>query len=182
LWASFGDGEKIVMGIMALNTAVFLAWRSPKLQPILFTFFCANPFSRNHNLTFMYSPQNHFLLHKTGVVCGPMVLSTFSHVSKVHIALNMLSLHTWGVPVSNSMGKEQFLAFYLSAGVFSSLFSYIAKIASGIPSPTLGAVSTFVFFKLLFFLLFFVVRSQELLWEYLPTLHLHTLKLKCKLH
>jgi rhomboid-like protein len=131
------------MGIMALNTAVFLAWRSRKLQPILFRYFCANPFSRNHNLTFVYSPQSHFLLNKTGVVCWPMVLSTFSHVGIVHITLNMLSLHSWGVPVLHSMGKEQFLAFYLSAGVFASWLNRVVEIALARSRPALGAVSIF---------------------------------------
>jgi len=183
LWASLTDGEKIFWSILSLNTAVFLAWMNPELQPGFETYFWANPSAGIQSLTFFISfPQIHFLLTVTDVVCWPMVLSTFSHYSLVHMGFNMYFLQTLSVPVAHNMGKEQFLAFYLSAGVFSSLFSYLAKIASGIPSPTLGAVSSFVFFKLLFFLLFFVVRSQELLWEYLPTLHLHTLKLKCKLH
>ena len=132
------------MGILTLNTVVFLAWQSRKLQPILFTYFCASPFARNHNQTFIYSPQNHFLLNKTGVACWPMVLATFSHFCIVHLALSMMSLHTWGVPVAHSMGKEQFLAFYLSAGVFSSLFSHVANIGRRLPGLGLGAVSIFV--------------------------------------
>ena len=130
------------MGILILNTAVFLAWKSRKLQPILYTYFCANPFSRNHNLTIIYSPQNHFLLNKTGVVCWPMVLSTFSHFSIVHMACNLYSLHSC-VPAVRSMGKEQFLAFYLSAGVFSSLLSHAVNIARKFPCLGLGAVSIF---------------------------------------
>jgi rhomboid-like protein len=132
------------MGILTLNTAVFLAWRSRKLQPILITYFCANPFSRNHNLTFIYSPQNHFLLNKTGVVCWPMALSNFSHISILHMASNMVGLHSLSVLEARSMGKEQFLAFYLSAGVFSSLFSHVANIGRRLPGLGLGAVSIFV--------------------------------------
>jgi rhomboid-like protein len=131
------------MGIMALNTAVFLAWRIRKLQPILITYFCANPFSRNHNLTFIYSPRNNFLLNKTGVVCWPLVLASFSHMSVLHMVGNMLSLHSLSVPVAHSMGKEQFLAFYLSAGVFSSLLNHAVHIARRLPGLGLGAVSIF---------------------------------------
>jgi rhomboid-like protein len=39
------------------------------------------------------------------------------------------------------MGKEQFLAFYLSAGVISSLASHIFKTALRMPGISLGAVS-----------------------------------------
>jgi membrane associated rhomboid family serine protease len=59
------------------------------------------------------------------------------------LALSMMSLHTWGVPVAHSMGKEQFLAFYLSAGVFSTWFSHVVEIARKRPKPGLGAVSIF---------------------------------------
>ena len=132
------------MCILILNTAVFLAWRSRKLQPILSTYFCANPFARNHNLSFnLQSKKSFIFLNKTGVVCWPMVLSTFSHYSIVHMGLNMYILHSFSVPVAHYMGKEHFLAFYLSAGVFSSLFSHVAKIARTLPGLSLGAVSIF---------------------------------------
>ncbi len=38
------------------------------------------------------------------------------------------------------MGKEQFLAFYLSAGVISSLASHVFKTALRMPGISLGAV------------------------------------------
>jgi rhomboid-like protein len=82
-------------------------------------------------------------LNKTGVVCWPLVLASFSHISVLHMAGNMLSLHSLSVPVAHSMGKEQFLAFYLSAGVFSSFFSHVANIARRLPGLGLGAVSIF---------------------------------------
>ena len=151
-WASLTDGEKIFWSILSLNTAVFLAWMNPELHPVLETYFWANPFTGKCILTFFFNvPWIHFLLTVTDAVCWPMVLSTFSHSSLLHMGFNMYSLHTLSVPVAHSMGKEQFLAFYLSTGVFSSLFSYLAKIASGIQSPTLGAVSSFTFFKFLLF-------------------------------
>lgn len=38
------------------------------------------------------------------------------------------------------MGKEQFLAFYLSAGVMSSLSSHVVKTLMKSPGLSLGAV------------------------------------------
>jgi len=55
------------------------------------------------------------------------------------MGLNMYILHSFSVPVAHYMGKEHFLAFYLSAGVFSSLFSHVAKIARTLPGLSLGA-------------------------------------------
>lgn len=40
----------------------------------------------------------------------------------------------------DNLGKEQFLAFYISAGVFSSLFSSANRVLRGQASASLGAV------------------------------------------
>lgn len=41
---------------------------------------------------------------------------------------------------TQSMGKEQFLGFYLSAGIVSSLASHVFKTALRMPGISLGAV------------------------------------------
>lgn len=43
-----------------------------------------------------------------------------------------------------SLGKEQFVAFYLSAGVISSLFSYTHKLILRDAALSMGAVSWFL--------------------------------------
>lgn len=44
-----------------------------------------------------------------------------------------------------SLGKEQTLAVYLSAGVVSSLASYVHKVFVGVGGVSLGAVSSLLF-------------------------------------
>lgn len=50
-------------------------------------------------------------------LCWPMLLSTFSHYSLFHMAANMYVLWSFSSSIVNMMGKEQFMALYLSAGV-----------------------------------------------------------------
>lgn len=95
-----------------------------------------------------------------------MLLSTFSHYSLFHLAANMYVLWSFSSSIINMMGKEQFVALYLSAGVLSvknptlykffcviellapmssgvisTFFSYVSKTAMGRLGPSLGAVS-----------------------------------------
>ena len=43
-----------------------------------------------------------------------------------------------------ALGKEQFVAMYLSAGVVSSLASFVYKVLLNQPGLSLGAVSIFL--------------------------------------
>lgn len=122
LWNSFGEIQKVCIGIIFVNTLVCLAWRLPQFQPIL---------------------SRHFLLHPESGRLSQMVLSVFSHMSFFHLGANMLGLFS----VSNTLTRvkcisngEQFLAFYLSAGVFSSFISSVGKFfITGLKRPSLGA-------------------------------------------
>ncbi|TRY83660.1 hypothetical protein DNTS_027958 [Danionella cerebrum] len=118
-WNSLSEGNKTVTGIIAVNVLVFCCWRVPFLRRFGINYFTSNPSSKS--------------------LCWPMLLSTFSHYSPLHLAVNMYVL--WGVSstIINTMGKEQFLAFYLSAGVISSFASYVSKIATGRLGTSLGA-------------------------------------------
>lgn len=44
----------------------------------------------------------------------------------------------------SALGKEQFLAMYMSGGMVSAFTSYLYKAALKRPNPSLGAVSRFV--------------------------------------
>nr|CAG4643271.1 EOG090X07NR [Ilyocryptus agilis] len=118
-WKTMSEEKKLFYGILAANATVFLAWKVPALQKFMVTYFCASPFSR--------------------AVCWPMVLSTFSHYSFLHFGVNMYVLHSFVDGAAHSMGKEQFLAFYASAGVVSSLVAHVVKTASRSPGLSLGA-------------------------------------------
>jgi len=69
-----------------------------------------------------------------------MFLSTFSHYSAMHIFANMYVMHSFANAAVLSLGKEQFLAVYLSAGVFSSLMSVLYKAGTSQAGMSLGAV------------------------------------------
>lgn len=128
-WNNLPTSEKVFIPICALNVLVFGLWRIPRLQPHMVKYFCASPIGR--------------------AICWPMFLSTFSHYSAFHIFANMFVLHSFTHGTVAALGKEQFLALYLSAGVFSSLASYFYKAVIGTAGLSLGAVSIYL---ILFFI------------------------------
>ncbi|KAM9811910.1 presenilin-associated rhomboid-like protein, mitochondrial isoform 2-T2 [Syngnathus typhle] len=123
-WNSLSEGQKTVTAILAANVVVFCCWRLPWLQRSMFKYFTADPASKT--------------------LCSPMLLSTFSHVSFFHMAANMYVLWSFSTSAVSMLGREQFVAVYLSAGVISSFFSYVSKMATGRFGPSLGAVSHFL--------------------------------------
>ncbi|KAM9820825.1 LOW QUALITY PROTEIN: presenilin-associated rhomboid-like protein, mitochondrial [Neosynchiropus ocellatus] len=108
-------------GIIAANVLIFCCWRVPSLQRHMIKYFTADPASKT--------------------LCLPMLLSTFSHASFLHLATNLLVLWNFSSSVVSLLGPEQFLAVYLSAGVSSSFASYCSKVTTGRFGPSLGAVS-----------------------------------------
>ncbi|XP_052432319.1 presenilins-associated rhomboid-like protein, mitochondrial isoform X1 [Carassius gibelio] len=118
-WNSLSDGQKTVTGIIAANVVVFCCWRVPSLQRSMLKYFTSDPSSK--------------------VLCWPMLLSTFSHYSLFHMAANMYVLWSFSSSIVNMMGKEQFMALYLSSGVISTFVSYASKTAMGRFGPSLGA-------------------------------------------
>ncbi|XP_064455800.1 presenilin-associated rhomboid-like protein, mitochondrial isoform X2 [Ornithodoros turicata] len=118
-WNRLGDGHRMAYSIIAVNVAVFLLWRVPRLQPTMIRYFSSHPASKS--------------------VCLPMLLSTFSHYSLFHLCANMIVLNSFAPGAVALLGKEQFLAMYLSGGVLSSFTSYVHKILLGRGAMSLGA-------------------------------------------
>ncbi|XP_046393870.1 presenilins-associated rhomboid-like protein, mitochondrial [Ischnura elegans] len=118
-WNGLTEGQRLFYPICLANCFVFLAWRVPSFQTTMVKYFCSNPCSR--------------------VLCWPMLLSTFSHYSALHLVANMYVLHSFSTGAVASLGKEQFLGFYLSAGVISSFTSYLHKVSIASNSLSLGA-------------------------------------------
>ncbi|XP_019716832.1 presenilins-associated rhomboid-like protein, mitochondrial isoform X1 [Hippocampus comes] len=118
-WNSLSEGQRTVTAILAANVVVFCCWRVPWLQRSMFKYFTADPVSKT--------------------LCSPMLLSTFSHVSFFHMAANMYVLWSFSTSAVSMLGREQFLAVYMSAGVISTFFSYVCKMATGRFGPSLGA-------------------------------------------
>ncbi|KAL4709169.1 hypothetical protein ACJJTC_008097 [Scirpophaga incertulas] len=118
-WKSLRESEKVFYPILAANVLVFGAWRIKMLQPLMVKYFCSNPSGSS--------------------ICLPMLLSTFSHYSTFHLAANMYVLYSFMPAAVNSLGKEQFVAMYLSGGVLSSFASFLYKVAFIQPGLSLGA-------------------------------------------
>ncbi|KAL9912458.1 presenilins-associated rhomboid-like protein, mitochondrial [Glossina fuscipes] len=118
-WDQLTPSEKIFVPICAVNVLVFLAWRVPAWREVMLHYFCSNPASR--------------------AVCWPMFLSTFSHYSGLHLFANMYVLHSFCNPAIISLGKEQFLGLYLSAGVVASFASILYKSVTAQAGLSLGA-------------------------------------------
>ncbi|XP_076000732.1 presenilin-associated rhomboid-like protein A, mitochondrial [Genypterus blacodes] len=118
-WSNLTEGQKIVTGIIAINAVVLCCWRMPFMQRRMIQYFTSSPASKTR--------------------CLPMVLSSFSHYSIIHMVANMYVLWTFSSGMVSLLGKEQFLAVYLSAGVISTMVSYTCKAATGRIYPSLGA-------------------------------------------
>lgn len=113
------DGQRMFIPICALNVMIYGLWRLPVLRPVMKKYFCANPAAPNN--------------------CWPMLLSAFSHYSFFHLAANMFVLHSFSTNIVAIMGREQFMALYLTSAVFSSFCSHAFKILSGRMAMSLGA-------------------------------------------
>ncbi|XP_056467931.1 presenilins-associated rhomboid-like protein, mitochondrial [Gadus chalcogrammus] len=119
-WNSLSEGQRTVTGIIAANVVVYCCWRVPAFQRTMLRYFTSDPSASK-------------------AVCSSMLLSTFSHYSLLHLAANMYVLWSFSSSAVSMLGPEQFLAVYLSAGVVSTMASYVAKTASGRFGPSLGA-------------------------------------------
>lgn len=120
LWYQLTPGERVWAPILLANVIVFGLWRIPSLRAVMLRHFASNPASQGVS------------------VYSSMFFSTFSHYSMFHLFANMYVLHSFSSAV-NSLGTEQFLALYLSAGVFSSFTSYAYKALTYSPGYSLGA-------------------------------------------
>ncbi|XP_077413874.1 presenilin-associated rhomboid-like protein A, mitochondrial [Vanacampus margaritifer] len=118
-WSRLTEGQKAVTGIIVANAVVLCCWRIPSMQRSMWKYFTSNPAATGQ--------------------CLPTALSSFSHYSIVHLMANMYVLWTFSSGIVSLLGSEQFLAVYMSAGVISTMFSYICKTTSGRIFPSLGA-------------------------------------------
>lgn len=119
-WAGLPQGHRLFWPIAGLNLLVWCAWRLPSLEPTMLRLFMCSVPSR-------------------GATSLPLLLSTFSHISALHLGVNMFVLHSLTPMLGEALGSHQLLALYLSGGVMSSWASCLAKVASGRHTRSLGA-------------------------------------------
>uniref|UniRef100_A0A5S6R4S0 SUN domain-containing protein n=1 Tax=Trichuris muris TaxID=70415 RepID=A0A5S6R4S0_TRIMR len=120
IWRKISLGTKTVLYIVLVNAAVCAAWRIPALQP---------------------SMKRYFMSSFNGEkLCIPMLLSVFSHISPIHLAVNMYVLWSFApLLVERITGLEQFCAFYLTSGVVASFAGIMYKAFTGSPKASVGA-------------------------------------------
>ncbi|KAG2229506.1 hypothetical protein INT48_004340, partial [Thamnidium elegans] len=119
--ATMSESEKTLAGIIAINTVVFALWQIPRLTPFMSKWFLHLPGSR-HNIT--------------------LLTSCFSHQEFFHFALNMVGLWSFGKVIHDTLGREQFLAMYLTTGIGANVVSHACSLAlrnSRPLAPSLGA-------------------------------------------
>lgn len=75
----------------------------------------------------------------TFLTYGFVHASIDSQVSIFHVGGNMLVLFFLGRPIEYRLGKVEFLKFYLVAIVFAGIVFVLVRLATGLPSATVGA-------------------------------------------
>ncbi|XP_031549256.1 presenilins-associated rhomboid-like protein, mitochondrial [Actinia tenebrosa] len=120
-WKTLPDGRKTATGIIFLNAVVFLLWKipTPQVQSAMWRWFVSHP-----------------------IIAPPLTLLTscFSHIDFWHVAINMYVLWSFAPTIEALLGKEQFIAFYLSGGIIASFASQAFRILAKQPiRPSLGA-------------------------------------------
>ncbi|GAA5996649.1 rhomboid family intramembrane serine protease [Rhodotorula paludigena] len=152
-------GQWIVIGLIATNVAVYLAWSYGQQLA-----------HRFRDVSWVRFLQRNFTVSWNNITQGrvwTLVTSAFSHEGTGHILVNMLSLYFMAPAAMSILGNSAFLGLYLFAGVTASTFSLLVNhfitrnpyySAHGASGATYGAISFFAAcFPRETFLLFFVV-------------------------
>ncbi|KAF5383564.1 hypothetical protein D9615_003761 [Tricholomella constricta] len=120
-FADASEGKRLCWKICLLNAAVWLAWKAKRFKGPMMVSFTHNPLS---GLSYT------------------LLTSMFSHRSFIHLACNCLALESFGsaayyylIREENKAAPKQlessaawhFLAFFVSAGLFSGLVSHVVS-------------------------------------------------------
>lgn len=120
-YADASEGKRLTWKICLLNAGVYLAWKIRKWRPTM-------------NVRFMHFPLSGLSF--------TLLTSMFSHKDFFHLLLNCLALESFGSAAYFYLMREQekgepktlestaawhFLAFFVSAGLFSGVVSHVAN-------------------------------------------------------
>ena len=135
--------------LIAINVAVYVAWQLlGRDGPIM---------------------ADHFLVssaHLGALRFWTLVTSAFSHVAPEHLLFNLFALWVFGRHVEGVIGSRGLVNLYLAGGVVASLGHVAFNIASGDPTPALGASGAVMAIAVVFALLF--PRVKLLLFFLIP--------------
>ncbi|KAJ3186348.1 hypothetical protein HDU85_007788 [Gaertneriomyces sp. JEL0708] len=126
-WKMLGSAKRTVYTIIAINVGVWMLWQLPHARSKAFM-------------------MRHFTHHPGSGRSYTMLTCMFSHESFMHLLFNMYALSGFA-PVLQDRGfqgsTEQFVAFYLSTGMLSSLGSHLVgtyrAMSNHVLKPSLGA-------------------------------------------
>ncbi|RVX67141.1 hypothetical protein B0A52_08575 [Exophiala mesophila] len=99
LWPNLSLAWATVAGLIAANTAVYVAWRIPGAWKWLNRYFLT--------VTATPSPLS-------------MIGATFSHQEFGHLARNMFGIVMFGIPLHEQIGRGDFLAVYFASGAIAA--------------------------------------------------------------
>ncbi|CAE6426038.1 unnamed protein product [Rhizoctonia solani] len=135
-WLGAGEGRQTSMMITGLCASIFVAWQIPALRGVMRRHFLHDPLSGRH-----YT----------------MATSIFSHSAFMHLAFNSLALLSFGTTANALLRNQQalvpsglpestsmyhFMAFFLTAGLFSSYVSHIISTRVRLPALLRTLTST----------------------------------------
>lgn len=98
------ESEKTIAALISINVAVFACWKVPALQKYMTRYFCHHPTTSNRQWT--------------------LFTSCFSHRNVIHLTVNMVGLWSLGPVLHDLLGREQFVALYLSLGIGANVISH----------------------------------------------------------
>ncbi|KAI8984747.1 hypothetical protein BDF20DRAFT_911814 [Mycotypha africana] len=100
------EEEKVLLGITAIHLLVFGVWRIPRYQKFMQQYFVH---SGDRTIT--------------------LLTSVFSQRRLWHMSVNMAALWLVGPWLYNKLGREQFIATYLSLGISANVVSHVTRVA-----------------------------------------------------
>lgn len=119
LWPDMPPAAATIIGLIMINSAIFVAWHMP-------------PFFRILNLYFMSVPGYPRAL--------AMIGNIFSHQTYHHLGINMLMLWFVGTRLHDDIGRGNFLAIYMTSGVIASFASLLTfAIQKNFVTSSIGA-------------------------------------------
>lgn len=120
-YLSMSEAEKTVAALIGLNLLVFGAWKVRGLQPFMTRYFMHNPGS-GRSIT--------------------LITSCFSHRDLIHLTFNMVGLWSFGPLIHDVLGREQFVAMYLSMGIGANVISHVTSLALRHTRPMAPSLGT----------------------------------------
>ncbi|MBX2797117.1 MAG: rhomboid family intramembrane serine protease [Myxococcales bacterium] len=137
------NADRALWALIGINVVVFVAWAQVSYLP-------------GSSLLGMVL-RDHFLVGLPVVDdlrLWTLVTSAFSHIRPWHLIFNMIGLYVFGRAVGQAKGTRVLLQLYLVGGIVASLGHVLYAMASGDPTPALGASGAVMALAVMYGLMF----------------------------